>query len=85
MTLSKKMIDKIRENTPFLMVGRKASEFKYVDRLGSYQKPGANWSYIVEWRIFMGVQVLVVTQFGDILGPKSLNGIDMVGGLNESK
>ena len=68
MTLSKKMIDEIRKHTPFLMVGRKANDFKYIDKLGYYQKRNTNWSYAVEWRLFNDIPVLVVVKFGDIVG-----------------
>lgn len=68
MKLSKKMIDEIRRHTPFLMTGRKANDFKYVDKLGYYQKPNTNWSYTVEWRLFNDIPVLVVIKFGDIVG-----------------
>lgn len=68
MKLTKKMIDEIRRHTPFLMVGRKANDFKFLSSFGSYTKPNADWSYVVEWRSFQDIPVLVVVRFGFILG-----------------
>ena len=60
-TLTKKQLDIIREHTP---VELKGTFVKIEDRLGAFQKSGANWAYIAGWT---ADGVLVVTAFGEVM------------------
>lgn len=64
MKLTKKQIDIIRENTPKELKGQHLSVW---DRLGYYQKTGANWSYVAGYVEHNGQKVLVVTVFGEVV------------------
>ncbi len=60
-TLTRKQIDEIIRHTPEELKGTFA---KIEDRLGKFQKSGANWAYIAGWT---KEGVLVVTAFGEIM------------------
>lgn len=61
MKLTRKQIETIRSHTPDSMKGK---QVKIDDVLGTYQKSGANWSYIVGWTYD---NILVVTAFGEVM------------------
>ena len=64
MKLTKKQIDIIRANTPEHIKGYRVS---LSDRLGYFQKSGANWSYQAGWAKIGDVSYLVVTRFGEVI------------------
>lgn len=61
MKLTRKQIEIIRSHTPEELKGK---QVRIAETLGTYQKSGANWSYIVGWT-YDGD--LVVTAFGEVL------------------
>ena len=70
MKLTKKQIEIIRQNTPAEIVGKERSSIgaQYLGKLGDYQPSGANWAYIAEYIKYNGQPLLIVTQFGEIMG-----------------
>lgn len=70
MKLTKKQIEIIRQNTPAEIVGKQKSSInaEYLDEFGYYQPSGANWAYIAEYIRYNGQPLLIVTQFGEIMG-----------------
>ena len=70
MKLTKKQIEIIRQNTPAEIVGKQRSiiNAEYLGKLGYYQPNGANWTYIAEYIRYNGQPLLIVTQFGEIMG-----------------
>lgn len=61
MKLTRKQIEAIRDHTPDDMKGK---QVRIDEVLGTYQKSGANWSYIAGWTYD---NVLVVTMFGEVM------------------
>ena len=70
MKLTKKQIEIIRKNTPNEIKGMQRANIKaeYLGEFGYYQPSGANWAYIAEYIKYNGQPLLIVTQFGEIMG-----------------
>lgn len=70
MKLTKKQIEIIRRNTPAELVGsQRASIYaEYLGEFGYFQPANANWAYIAEYIKYNGQPLLIVTQFGEIMG-----------------
>ena len=70
MKLTKKQIEIIRQNTPAEIVGKQRASIcaQYLGEFGYYQPNGVNWAYIAEYIQFNGQPLLIVTQFGEIMG-----------------
>ena len=70
MKLTKKQIERIRQNTPAELVGMQRTNIcaQYLGELGYYQPTNANWAYIAEYIKYNGQPLLIVTQFGEIMG-----------------
>ena len=70
MKLTKKQIEIIRQNTPAEIVGKQRASIcaQYLGEFGYYQPSWANWAYIAEYIQFNGQPLLIVTQFGEIMG-----------------
>lgn len=64
MSLTRKQIEIIIENTPKELKGKQMSLNAI---LGYYQKSNANWSYRVGYVQHKKQNILVVTMFGEIL------------------
>ena len=64
MNLTKKQIDVIRSMTPVKLKGQQVS---FVCTLGYFQPLGANWSYVAGYINYKGLNILVVTRFGEIM------------------
>lgn len=61
MKLTRKQIEAIRSHTPEELKGK---QVRIAETLGTYQKSGTNWSYIVGWT---AEGYLVVTRFGEVM------------------
>lgn len=70
MKLTKKQIEIIRKNTPNELKGMQRASIKaeYLGELGYYQPTNANWAYIAEYIRYNRQPLLIVTQFGEIMG-----------------
>ena len=70
MKLTKKQIEIIRQNTPAEIVGKHRATInaEYLGEFGYFQPANANWAYIAEYIKYNGQPLLIVTQFGEIMG-----------------
>ena len=70
MKLTKKQIEIIRRNTPAEIVGKQRATInaEYLGEFGYFQPANANWAYIAEYIKYNGQPLLIVTQFGAIMG-----------------
>lgn len=70
MKLTKKQIETIRQNTPAELVGKQRARIsaQYLGEFGYFKPSNANWAYIAEYIKYNGQPLLIVTQFGEIMG-----------------
>lgn len=70
MKLTKKQIEIIRHNTPAEIVGKQRATInaEYLGKFGYFRPINANWAYIAEYIKYNGCPLLIVTQFGEIMG-----------------
>ena len=70
MKLTKKQIEIIKKNTPAEIVGKQRSiiNAEYLGEFGHFGPAYANWAYIAEYIKYNGQALLIVTQFGEIMG-----------------
>lgn len=70
MKLTKKQVKIIRQNTPVEIVGRQRASIyaQYLGEFGYFRPANANWAYIAEYIKYNGQPLLIVTQFGEIMG-----------------
>lgn len=70
MKLTKKQIEIIRQNTPAELVGKQRATInaEYLGEFGYFRPSNANWAYIAGYIKYNGQPLLIVTQFGEIMG-----------------
>lgn len=70
MKLTKKQIEIIRQNTPAEIVGKQMASIgaQYLREFGYFKPANANWVYVAKYIRYNGHSLLIVTQFGEIMG-----------------